>query len=96
MSQPTPQPAPSGPAMPGAPVSVPIGALLQALHAKYGAQLQQVIQENAELQAGIEQQAAELAYLRSLVAAQEADADAAKVDGSPGLPTGALPADLLG
>lgn len=81
MSQPTTQPG-----APGAPVSVPIGALLQALHDRYGKLIQQIIQENAELQAGIEQQGAELAYLRSVVQAhEEANQDApGPVDGNPG------------
>jgi hypothetical protein len=98
VSQPTPQPSgPSPQAQPGAPVSVPIGALLQALHDKYGAQLRMIIQENAELQAGIEQQASELAYLRSVVAAQQDDTtDSQGTDGHQGLPPGALSADLLG
>lgn len=56
---------------PGQPVNVPIQALLDQLHAKYGRVVQQLIQENAELQAGVEAQAAELAYLRSAVAAQQ-------------------------
>lgn len=57
---------------PGQPVNVPIQALLDQLHAKYGRVVQQLVQENAELQAGVEAQAAELSYLRSTVnAAQE-------------------------
>jgi hypothetical protein len=54
----------------GAPVSVPIGALLQALHERYGKLIGQLMQENAELQAGVEMQAGELQYLRSLQEAQ--------------------------
>jgi hypothetical protein len=53
-------------------VNVPIGAIIQALHDKYGRLVHTLIQENAEAQAGLEAQAQELAYLRSVVAAQEA------------------------
>jgi hypothetical protein len=57
----------------GAEVNVPVGAIIQALHEKYGRLISTLIQENAELQAGVEGQGRELAYLRSVVAAFQED-----------------------
>lgn len=80
MSQPmpeapsTPGAAPAGVQVAQAPVAVPYGAVLNQLNAKWSAQVQMLIQENAELQAGVEQMVGELQYLRGVVAAyQEAE-----------------------
>lgn len=90
MSTPTPQPAPV-PA--NGQVNVPIQAIVKALHEQYQKIVQQLVGENAELLAGVEAQGQELAYLRSVVAQHQAEAEAAKP--GPSIP-GALPADLLG
>lgn len=68
MSQPTAAP---GRPPAGGEVNVPIGAIIAALHEKYGKLVHTLIQENAECQAGLEAQAQELAYLRSVVQAQQ-------------------------
>jgi hypothetical protein len=68
MSQPTAAP---GRPPAGGEVNVPIGAIIQALHDRYGRLVHTLIQENAEAQAGLEAQAQELAYLRAVVQAQE-------------------------
>lgn len=62
---------PSGRPPAGAEVNVPIGAILAARDERWGRLVQLLVGENSELQAGVEAQGQELAYLRSVVAAQE-------------------------
>jgi hypothetical protein len=80
---PAPQGIPAGPPVPdNAQVNVPIARIVEAIHGQYQSIIQQLIQENAQAQAGLEAQGQELSYLRSL-------RDAAQVDA-------AAPADPLG
>lgn len=72
---PLPTGTPPGPVAPDAPVNIQIGAVVQQIHGQYQKMIQMLTQENAEAQAGLEAQANELRYLRSVVAAQTADVD---------------------
>jgi len=83
MSQPTAAP---GRPPAGAEVSVPIGAIIQALQERYGRLISDLLRENAELQAGVEAQAQELAYHRSLAAAREEQEAAQEPPARPGGP----------
>lgn len=55
--------------MPEGSVQVSMASVLDQLHSKYGQIISRLTQENAELQAGVDAQDAELAQLRSQVAA---------------------------
>jgi len=87
MSQPTAAP---GRPPAGGEVNVPIGAIINGLHEKYGRLIHTLIQENAEAQAGLEAQSQELAYLRSVVQAvqdaPEATQDPENVSDGPDTP----------
>jgi hypothetical protein len=72
MSQPTVPPSTPGQAPEGAAVNVPIGAIIENVNQKWSGIVALLVQENAQLQAGLEAQGSELAYLRSAVAAQNA------------------------
>lgn len=52
-------------------VSVQMGAVLNQLHERYGKIIAQIMQENAELQAAVDQQSVELDEHRSRALAQQ-------------------------